>query len=115
MRSDTFAEQSCQPDLFAQITASQICLHFLPAQRRKKIEVATSVCTGGSNCPPDSCILGLQICQQHKKGPRPNGLGPFLELLARFELATSSLPIILLLFLAVVRCCDIIGKPLEPQ
>ena len=27
-----------------------------------------------------------------KKEPRPEGLGSFLELLARFELATSSLP-----------------------
>ena len=33
-----------------------IDLHFLSSHRGKKIEVATSVSTGGSKCPLDTCM-----------------------------------------------------------
>ena len=36
--------------------------------------------------------LVIQIWPHCKKEPIPDGIGSFLELLARFELATSSLP-----------------------
>ena len=53
---------------------------FLP---RTKIEVATSVCTGGSNSPPDCCICGLQIWRsEQKKQPTRMGRLLFLELLS---------------------------------
>ena len=39
--------------------------------------------------------LGLQIWRSKIKRPKPIGFGLFMELLARFELATSSLPTIL--------------------
>ena len=58
-----------------------------------KIEEATSVCTGGSNTPPGCCIIDYSnLASQQKNKAVPAGTTLFLELLARFELATSSLP-----------------------
>ena len=45
-----------------------------------------------SNSPPGLLHLMVQICRSAKNKPHPIGWGLFLELLARFELATSSLP-----------------------
>jgi len=36
--------------------ATGLDLHFSFPQRERKIEVETSVCTGHSKCPPDTCI-----------------------------------------------------------
>ena len=46
----------------------------------------------------------------NKKEPIPFGIGSFLELLARFELATSSLPIIYSLLQPVIPCYRMIQK-----
>ena len=49
----------CLPELLADLSA------FLPFGA--KINVATSVCTGGCNSPPDYCICGIQIWQRSVK------------------------------------------------
>ena len=62
-------------------------MHF----RFAKINVATSVCTGGRNCPPDSSTdMGSSPVPQKKKSPEPIKVDS--ELLVRmtgFEPAAS--------------------------
>jgi len=58
---------------------------------------------------------GSNLAAQRKKEPTPNGVGSFLELLARFELATSSLPKMKRLWRAAVDCCGLLANVLEPQ
>ena len=71
--------------------------------------------TVASNSPPDCCDLIFQIWRSKIKRPKPNGFGLFMELLARFELATSSLPKISRLFCAVADCCSLTPETLAPQ
>ena len=55
---------------FANVTRWRfVCIFF---RKRKKIMVATSVCTGGSNSPPDCCIYIIRISiVPHKKARIP--------------------------------------------
>ena len=52
---------------------------------------------------------------QRKKEPIPKGIGSFMELLARFELATSSLPTILKRFLPCTSYRKLLDKNLVYQ
>jgi len=67
---------NCQPGLFAFIfpSAGNINSGFAPSSRREQRSSALH--------------LVFQIYLQYKKEPIPFGIGSFLELLARFELAT---------------------------
>ena len=92
--------------------ASQMCLHFCPF--RAKINVATSICTGGSKCPPDTCMYGLQICGSTRWPP----MAADAAILLRYP-ASSSAPIRLLICrplpLAQVASPATGGAPIAPR
>ena len=71
--------------------ASQICLHF-DSRRESKYRFG-SVQPSTATVTRTVAFRWFKSGHHHiKKRPIPNGIGLFLELLARFELATSSLP-----------------------
>ena len=60
----------------------ELDLHFIPSQRRDKIEVVTSVCTGHSSTPPGCCMELGSSPSQHKKSRHPHG---YLDFLVRWK------------------------------
>jgi len=65
-------------------------LHFSFPQRERKIKVATSVCTGGSNMPPAYCDLIFEsVPHKKKKAGMTDAISAFLAQVARLELAVS--------------------------
>ena len=70
---------------------------------------------GGRLTPPIFTGFASSNQQQTKKSAIPVGMTDFLELLARFELATSSLPTILKRFLPCVACRKLLDKTLVHQ
>ncbi len=83
--------------------------------RWSKIDVPLRWSAAGNARPRCIYIIQIRRRSEQKKSAIPNGMTVFLELLARFELATSSLPKISRLFCAVVDCCTLPPETLVLQ
>ena len=88
--------------------ASQICLHRHTGMCAD--DCVAAVQPAASRCPPDICIWMVQIWLAIKKSAVPIGTTDFLELLARFELATGSNAVLLHWSLTTSRFKFAFGK-----